>query len=180
MKNLNLLTTFFIILLIGYSAAQPYEIPRSVFGSGGGITVNNEYRIIGTVGQPAIGEMSDAANYINKAGFWYTVNFQACTPGFLGDVNADDAVNSTDALIILSFDAGLPIPQPISDRINIGFGDVNDEGITNSTDALIILSYDVGIPVPFPVGDPVCLPNSSSRSLTLGKTNRSEKAKVKR
>lgn len=78
------------------------------------------------------------------------------TPGLLGDVNGDDLVNSTDALIILSFDAGIPIPQPFLDRINAGFGDVNGDGPTNSTDALIVLSFDVGIPVPFPVGDPFC------------------------
>ncbi|MCH7722335.1 MAG: hypothetical protein IIC76_03200 [Bacteroidetes bacterium] len=71
--------------------------------------------------------------------------------GFLGDVNGDDNCNSTDALIILSFDVGLPIPPDFLDRINTGFGDVNSDGLTNSTDALILLSFDVGIPVPFPV-----------------------------
>lgn len=82
-----------------------------------------------------------------------------CTPGLLGDVNGDAAVNSTDALIILSYDAGLTLPQNILDRINIGFGDTNADMTTNSTDALIILSYDAGLTIPFPVGDPVCLPN---------------------
>lgn len=81
----------------------------------------------------------------------------ACTPGFLGDINGDGIANSTDALIALSFDAGLPIPQPILDRINLGFGDVNTDGVTNSTDALLLLSFDAQIFVPFPVGDPVCL-----------------------
>jgi hypothetical protein len=81
----------------------------------------------------------------------------SCTPGLLGDINDDGAVNSTDALIALSFDAGLPVPQPFVDRINLGFADANDDGVTNSTDALLLLSFDAGIPVPFPVGDPVCL-----------------------
>jgi len=72
-------------------------------------------------------------------------------PGFLGDVNGDDLCNSTDALIILSYDVGLTIPPDFSSRINAGFGDVNSDGPTNSTDALILLSFDVGIPVPFPV-----------------------------
>lgn len=81
----------------------------------------------------------------------------SCTPGFLGDINDDGVANSTDALVALSFDAGLPIPQTFLDRINRGFGDVNNDGMTNSTDALLLLSFDAGIPVPFPVGDPVCL-----------------------
>lgn len=78
--------------------------------------------------------------------------------GLLGDVNVDDLVNSTDALIMLSYDVGTPLPQVFLDRITYGFGDVNFSGETNSTDALIVLSYDVGIPVPYPVGELFCPP----------------------
>jgi len=74
----------------------------------------------------------------------------------LGDVNGDGFVNSTDCLIILSFDVGLPIPQPFLDLINAGCCDVNMDGFCNSTDALICLSFDVGLPVPFPVGQQFC------------------------
>ena len=81
---------------------------------------------------------------------------EAVICGLLGDVNGDGFVNSTDALIILSFDVGLPIPQAFLDLINAGFGDVNSDGFTNSTDALIVLSFDVGLPVPFPVGQQFC------------------------
>jgi len=70
--------------------------------------------------------------------------------GILGDVNGDDTVNSTDALIILSCDVGLDT----SAYCPMNRGDVNDDGLINSTDALIILSYDVGISVPYPVGEP--------------------------
>jgi uncharacterized protein (DUF362 family) len=70
--------------------------------------------------------------------------------GILGDVNGDDTVNSTDALIILSCDVGIDT----SAYCPMNRGDVNDDGFINSTDALIILSYDVGISVPYPVGEP--------------------------
>jgi hypothetical protein len=70
--------------------------------------------------------------------------------GILGDVNGDDTVNSTDALIILSCDVGLDT----SAFCPMNCGDVNGDGLVNSTDALIILSYDVGIAVPYPVGEP--------------------------
>jgi hypothetical protein len=73
-------------------------------------------------------------------------------PGILGDVNGDDTVNSTDALIILSCDVGLDTSQ----FCPMNCGDVNGDGLVNSTDALIILSYDVGISVPYPVGEPGC------------------------
>jgi hypothetical protein len=73
-------------------------------------------------------------------------------PGILGDVNGDDTVNSTDALIILSCDVGIDT----SPFCPMNCGDVNGDGLINSTDALVILSYDVGISVPYPVGQPGC------------------------
>lgn len=72
-------------------------------------------------------------------------------------MDGDDLINSTDALITLSFDAGIAVPQPVLERITVGFGDVNGDGFTDSTDALLMLSFDLGIAVPFPVGNPVCL-----------------------
>jgi hypothetical protein len=80
-----------------------------------------------------------------------TIDVTVTEGGILGDVNGDDTVNSTDALIILSYDVGIDTSpyNPMS------YGDVNDDGLVNSTDALIILSYDVGIDVPYPVGEPV-------------------------
>lgn len=96
----------------------------------------------------------------------------ACTPGLLGDVNGDDAVNSTDGLVMLSYDVGLPLPQPIMDRIAIGFGDVDENGSTNSTDALVTLTWEIGLPVPFPVGGPVCLPDgpAAGKASSNGRT----------
>lgn len=85
----------------------------------------------------------------------------SCTPGLLGDITGDGATNSTDGLVLLSYDAGFPLPQPFLDRIAIGFGDVNEDNLTNSTDALITLSWEAGFPVPFPVGQQVCLPDNS-------------------
>ena len=100
--------------------------------------------------------MSAAISFTDLLPF-LTVNDGTCTilpPGFTGDVNGDDACNSTDALIMLSFDVGLPLPPDYVNAINTGFGDTNCDGVTNSTDALIMLSFDVGLPVPFPVCDP--------------------------
>ena len=75
--------------------------------------------------------------------------------GILGDVNGDTVVNSTDALIVLSCDAGLDT----SDFCPMNCGDVNADGLINSTDALIILSYDAGMSVSFPVGQPGACPS---------------------
>jgi hypothetical protein len=82
-----------------------------------------------------------------------TAHFTEVTPSsILGNVNNDTAVNSTDALIILSCDVGIDV----SVFCPMNCGDVNDDGLVNSTDALIILSYDVSMSVPYPVGQPGC------------------------
>ncbi|HSN95241.1 MAG TPA: metallophosphoesterase [Anaerolineaceae bacterium] len=73
--------------------------------------------------------------------------------GKLGDVNGDDAADSTDALIMLSGDAGLNIKT----YCPINCGDVNKDGLVNSTDALIILSFDVGMTVPYEIEEPGCM-----------------------
>ncbi len=71
----------------------------------------------------------------------------------LGGVNDDALVDSTDALIVLSADAGLDT----SSFCPMNCGDVNADGYVDSTDALIILTYDAGLPVdPFAVGQPGC------------------------
>ena len=70
----------------------------------------------------------------------------------LGDVNADGAVTSTDALIVLSGDVGIDT----SAFCPMNCGDVNGDGKVNSTDALIILSYDAGMAVPYVLGQPGC------------------------
>jgi hypothetical protein len=84
-----------------------------------------------------------------------------------GDVNDDGTAGSSDALIILSYDVGITIPQNLLDKINAGCGDVNSDGATGSSDALIILSYDAGLPVPFPVGSPGGCFTSSSMPHTI-------------
>lgn len=94
--------------------------------------------------------------------------------GVLGDVNGDQQANSTDALLILSYDAALPLPQPVLNRINAGLGDVDSNGNTTSTDGLIVLSYDAALPVPFPVGQPVCPPGAGAGPARLQSNSGSE------
>ena len=69
-----------------------------------------------------------------------------------GVAGGHDLANSTDALIVLSADAGLNT----SAFCPMNCGDTNADGLVNSTDALIILSHDAGLSVPFAVGQPGC------------------------
>ena len=64
----------FIMLFFTHSAAQQYEIPHSVFGSGGGESSNNNYQLIGILGQPFIG-VCENASHQSHLGFWYGLGF---------------------------------------------------------------------------------------------------------
>ncbi|QNF35183.1 VWA domain-containing protein [Adhaeribacter swui] len=83
--------------------------------------------------------------------------------GVLGDVNEDTKVNSTDGLIVLSYDAGKAVPKAVKTRIDQGFGDVNLDKKTNSTDGLIILDYELRNNSKFPVGTPFCPADTKAR-----------------
>jgi hypothetical protein len=79
------------------------------------------------------------------------VTAEAIVPrkGSTADVNGDGKFNSSDALVLLSYEVGgiqIPLDFPIK------CGDVNKDGKINSTDALIILSHDAGIKIPFELG----------------------------
>ena len=100
---------------------------------------------------PSQATVDYVATSSGEVNYYYTIE-AAPEPSILGGVDGDDLVNSTDALIILSCDAGIDTSQ----FCPMNCGDVNDDGLVNSTDALIILSYDVGMTVPYAVGEAGC------------------------
>jgi len=135
----------------------------NILGVGGLINILEvNFEVVGTVGSNGIVDLDFSVfQSIFLTDLLPFLNINDCSfsikpADLMGDVSGDTHVNSTDGLIILSFDAGLTIPTQFLDRINAGLGDVNSDAQANSTDVLIILSFDVGVPVPFPVGDPVC------------------------
>jgi hypothetical protein len=62
--------------------------------------------------------------------------------GLWGDLNLDAALNSFDALIILTDAVGLPITPYTTAN-----GDVDGDGLVNTRDALIVLTYAIELPV---------------------------------
>ena len=99
-----------------------------------------------------IGWIQFGGTAVNGAAYGVTSCVAAAPRTALGSVKGDGVVNSTDALIILSADAGINTSQ----FCPMNCGDVDGDGFVNSTDALIILSYDAGMTVPFPVGQSEC------------------------
>ena len=134
--------------------ASLFQVKSKVIDSGGGKAYSSNITVMAAIGQPAVGHGS-SQSYQYDAGF-----LAAAEPVIymtLGDVNDDGICNSTDALVILTYDVGMSLPAEYLELIGQSVGDLNSDDLTNSTDALIELSYDVGIEVPFPVCEVVAL-----------------------
>jgi hypothetical protein len=63
-----LMTSF---IYIQFSVAQ-YKIPQSTLGAGGGQTSGGGHKIVGTIGQSAIGVAGNSL-HMSQVGFWYQV-----------------------------------------------------------------------------------------------------------
>ena len=60
---------------------------------------------------------------------------------YLGDVNGDDKVDTTDAKLIMQFDLGMID----STALNLNVADVNGDGKVDTTDAKLIMQFDLGM-----------------------------------
>ena len=60
---------------------------------------------------------------------------------YLGDVNGDDKVDTTDAKLIMQYDLSL-ISE---DDLDLTVADVNGDGAVDTTDAKLIMQYDLGL-----------------------------------
>jgi hypothetical protein len=65
-----LLTASVAVLAFVVPAGADYSIPQSVVASGGGESTGPNNRLVGTVGQAAIGIVAGPSN-IHEIGFWY-------------------------------------------------------------------------------------------------------------
>jgi hypothetical protein len=125
----------------------------NIYTTGSGYTIQalpspGYLRVMVTPAQATVDYVGTSTGTVN---YTYSMVGQPAIPT-LGGVNADGAVNSTDALIILSADVGIDT----ADYCPMTCGDVNGDGAVNSTDALIILSFDAGMSVPYPLGTGAC------------------------
>ena len=67
-----------IILMFGFLGSLPCQqqasaqiaLPNSVFGNGSTVVSSNDHKIVGTLAQPMIGEIS-STSLIMHVGFWY-------------------------------------------------------------------------------------------------------------
>jgi hypothetical protein len=72
---------FLMVLLIPtglvYTQSSPNYILKSTVVSGGGdYSSSTNYGLISTIGQPSAIGLSSSDNYVNHAGYWYTVGLR--------------------------------------------------------------------------------------------------------
>lgn len=127
----------FVVLSSPTCGAYPYSqvIARLTFQLKAGVT---DGTVIGMQGLATIDRGgfdraldigTDFAQFCHASGTW-------------GDIDGDAAVNSRDALIVLSNAVGIP-----TGAFNVSRGDVDNDGQVTSRDALGILSSSIGLPV---------------------------------
>jgi hypothetical protein len=106
-------TVALALVVVGATAgpclSQP-RIARSVFGSGGAATANDVYRLVGTLGQPVIGQ-AHVDNTAFEIGFWTRLNPVAPT-----------AIDALDDLgVPTGFSLAQNYPNPFTEATRIPF-----------------------------------------------------------
>jgi hypothetical protein len=132
---------------------------RFAVANPGGLTgtpvlINARFEAVGFAGDTtklnlAVDEITAAGTFANLLGITSATSSLFCVAGGrLGDLDANDVVNSFDALLIVTSAVGLSIAP--NTTVN---GDVDRDGKVDTRDALIVLSFAVGLPTaPYPVG----------------------------
>ena len=106
-----------------------YSIDTDVLSGGGSECSSTSYFLMSTLGQPSAIGAASSANYLNYAGFWYTLPQQeGCY--WLGDINCDDNVDISDVILVLRIALQLDDVKPCS-NINGDSGvDISDVILT--------------------------------------------------
>ena len=125
---------FMIILfsagLLSAAESANYAIDTDVLSGGGSECTSTNYFLMSTLGQPTAIGASTSTNYLNYAGFWYTLTQPQEACYWLGDINCDDAVDISDVILVLRIALQLDVVKPCS-NINGDIGvDISDVILT--------------------------------------------------
>jgi len=130
-----------VILTCQQTVEAQLKITNSVFGNGSAVIESDNHRIVGTVGQPAIGVLTSQTSK-HFVGFWYIANTLS-TP-LPGDVNNDGEIQPNDAILALRIAADLMTPTAEQQLA----ADINGDGEVLPNDAILILREAAGLAAP--------------------------------
>ena len=110
LTKVNLLLLVFAVGLgLQHKAEAQIALPKSVFGNGSTVVSSNDHRIVGTVAQPMIGEIS-STSLIMHVGFWYIPDRFINNPPVVGPITAP--VNPVQTGIQINARASFTDPDP--------------------------------------------------------------------
>lgn len=102
-KRTKLLYTYITVCILSFSSylfAQSYNMENSVFGNGAVKVSNSGYTMVGTLGQPVIGVVSNSSN-VGYLGYWYSLSI------YVG-------IEDTDELLPRKFELFQNYPNPFN------------------------------------------------------------------
>ncbi|MEK7186695.1 MAG: S8 family serine peptidase [Patescibacteria group bacterium] len=136
----------FVVEGYGTSFAAPFVSGvASILASCSGNVANDLKNGAVNIGSPGY----DTDTGYGRVHLWKAL-VQSCNPN-IGDVSCNGVTNSTDALYILRYVAGLATgtsgtcPVNIPNEIYLPQADVNGDGNVNAVDALFVLQYTAGV-----------------------------------
>ena len=114
-----------------------YSIDTDVLSGGGRECSSTSYFLMSTLGQPTAIGPSSSTNYLNYAGFWYTLPQPQEGCYYLGDLNCDDVIDISDVILELRLALQLDPPKPCSD--------INADTMVDISDVILTLRMALGL-----------------------------------
>jgi hypothetical protein len=131
------LLVFNTALCTAQQSSANYSIDTDVLSGGGSECSSTSYFLMSTLGQPtAIGPAS-STNYLNYAGFWYTLPQQQQGCYWLGDINCDTFVDISDVILVLRIALQLDPLKPCSN--------INGDTTVDISDVILTLRMALGL-----------------------------------
>jgi hypothetical protein len=116
--------------LYASQSSANYRIESNVISGGGGDALSTNYYIEHTTGQSSATGDSSSANYVNYAGFWYTI-VSGTVSVLIGDMNEDGVVDISDVIRVL--------------RMALTCANINGDGIVDIADVILTLRMALGL-----------------------------------
>lgn len=124
-------------LISAQQSSANYFIDTDILSAGGSECGSANYLLISTLGQPtAIGPAS-STNYLNDAGFWYTVPQEEEGCYWLGDMDCNNEVDISDVILILRIALHLDHRKTCSD--------INEDTNVDIADVILTLRIALGL-----------------------------------
>jgi hypothetical protein len=122
--------------LYASQSSANYRIESNVISGGGGDALSTNYYIEHTTGQSSATGDSSSANYVNYAGFWYTI-VSGTVSVLIGDMNEDGVVDISDVIRVLRMALNLDASLPCAN--------INGDGIVDIADVILTLRMALGL-----------------------------------